>query len=438
VRIRNPAGPNAQPGKATPPFCLMRRYFSLFMTMGLLLIASQCPAIADMDVDGVPLPDDVSPLPGNSEASPFTGIWMGEWDGFVKTILIVEAINNTDKASVVYAIGDSPFGNLEANWLRGEATIAGEEMTFATERFSINFKLESAGKLRAIFGQGMSHAIMYRSTDDLLRNPDAEISWNAGISERLKTGLVENQKPVELETVLFKPEGDGPFPLAIVNHGSTGDGDDPDSFGYTWTNPWLADILTERGLMVAFVQRRGRGQSDGLYDEGFSEDRSMGYTCDAEISLAGADRAIEDVAAAIEALRTRSDVTSDPILMAGVSRGGALSIAYSGRYPKQVRGVINYVGGWIGNGCSNADQINQTLFKSGAAFRGKSIWLYGHDDAFYSMAHSRKNFEAFSQSGGQGSFHELTVGGDNNGHWVISVPPLWESLVTSFLAELDV
>ncbi len=42
--------------------------------------------------------------------------------------------------------------------------------------------------------------------------------------------------------------------------------------------------------MVAFPQRRGRGQSDGLYDEGFKPDRSS-YSCQEDLTLGGAERA---------------------------------------------------------------------------------------------------------------------------------------------------
>ncbi len=97
----------------------------------------------------------------------------------------------------------------------------------------------------------------------------------------------------------------------------------------------------------------------------FRVDRSQGYTCDPKQSLPGADRALTDIAAAVEVLRRRPDVARQPILMAGISRGGILSIAYAGMHPGEVAGVINFVGGWMGEGCPNASEINGTLFKRG-------------------------------------------------------------------------
>lgn len=96
-----------------------------------------------------------------------------------------------------------------------------------------------------------------------------------------------------------------------------------------------------------------------------AEDRSQGYSCKPEIALAGADRAIRDLRAATLALRQRPVVSEHPILLSGISRGGALSITYAGQYPNETQGVINFVGAWMGDACTQAETINQTLFKKG-------------------------------------------------------------------------
>jgi pimeloyl-ACP methyl ester carboxylesterase len=70
----------------------------------------------------------------------------------------------------------------------------------------------------------------------------------------------------------------------------------------------------------------------------------------------------------VAALRRRADVASSRLLIGGQSRGGVLSVAYAGRHPEDIEGVINFVGGWVGDRCSTAAVINQTLFKQGARF----------------------------------------------------------------------
>ena len=46
--------------------------------------------------------------------------------------------------------------------------------------------------------------------------------------------------------------------------------------------------------IVLFAQGRGRGQSDGLYDEGFERDRSR-YACRPELAIPGLDRPVADL-----------------------------------------------------------------------------------------------------------------------------------------------
>jgi pimeloyl-ACP methyl ester carboxylesterase len=214
--------------------------------------------------------------------------------------------------------------------------------------------------------------------------------------------------------------------------GSTGDGTNSALFTETWFNVRLADFLNARGWIVAFPQRRGRGKSDGLYDEGFSAEREKGYTCEADSALAGAERALGDLEAAIAALQRRPDVASSRVLLGGQSRGGALAIAYAGGHPEQIVGVINFAGGWLGEGCATAKLINATLFERGAPLPQSTLWLYSRQDRFYSGRLSRENFEVFQKAGGRGAFMEFDVPG-GNGHFVIGYPQLWSAAVNDYL-----
>ncbi|MBK8741642.1 MAG: hypothetical protein IPM02_19955 [Betaproteobacteria bacterium] len=99
--------------------------------------------------------------------------------------------------------------------------------------------------------------------------------------------------------MISKPSGTGPFPTVIFNHGSTGRGDNPELFRKSWFSSTISKYFVDKGWMVIFPQRRGRGGSDGLYDEGFEPDRSR-YSCQTDLSLAGVARAIADLDAVME------------------------------------------------------------------------------------------------------------------------------------------
>ena len=117
--------------------------------------------------------------------------------------------------------------------------------------------------------------------------------------------MLETQKnpEVQLETTIFKPDGAGPFPLVIVNHGSTG------FPRQQWRDRPLsiARYFLERGYMVAAPMRQGFSKSTGTFDY-------RGCDVRAE-ALAHA----QDIRAALVALAARPDVDAKHVLLVGHS-----------------------------------------------------------------------------------------------------------------------
>ena len=257
------------------------------------------------------------------------------------------------------------------------------------------------------------------------------------IHGRAPTEFVENGEAVSLEVIIFKPLNLGPFPTLVFNHGSTGSGANPAYFKRSYIASSLAFFFNERGWLVAFPQRRGRGKSDGIYDEGLEPNRS-GYSCTSEIALRGFERALQDLEAVVKYLKGRSDINSRRMLMGGQSRGGLLSIVFAGDHPEHFNAVINFVGGWVGQRCSEIEIINTNTFKRGAGFRRPTLWLYGENDSCYGLDHSQKNFDAFIAAGGQGSFLTYSVGTSKDGHQLIYKPNLWREAVDSFIENLKI
>ncbi|MDG2167278.1 MAG: alpha/beta hydrolase [Opitutales bacterium] len=257
----------------------------------------------------------------------------------------------------------------------------------------------------------------------------------AETSELIQTDLRENGQTIRLELVTAKPDGDCPFPTLVFNHGSTGTGSDPNLFKLTWWSEEIAEFFNEQGWMVVFPQRRGRGRSDGLYDEGFTQNRS-GYTCDSSDSLEGMERALTDIDEVVAHLKLRPEVLPSRMMIGSQSRGGILSVVYAGTRPDAFDGVINFVGGWMSDSCSNPQLINTVSFRRGAQFPHKTLWLYGLNDPFYSLSHSRSNFDAFIQAGGKGEFKTITPFSGFNGHGIIFTPDLWRNSLAAYLDEL--
>jgi dienelactone hydrolase len=64
---------------------------------------------------------------------------------------------------------------------------------------------------------------------------------------------------LRIEAHLYKPEGDGPFPVVIYNHGSR-DGHERDSVPFRY----VGSMLVRAGYVVLVPERRGYGKSDGM------------------------------------------------------------------------------------------------------------------------------------------------------------------------------
>lgn len=431
----------------------MRRREFIILAGGAALAlpwAARVAGDADFSIDGVPFPSDatVAAIPkfGTDLQRHWSGVWVGAWDGILKHILLVERIGEDGSARVVYAVGKNPYTGADGRWSRLDAVASGNALTVRGGQFTATYEMDDDEQLSAVYKARFRPVRADMSKTDLasLIKPDAVVAWSRGTSEMLSTNLREDGAPVRLETVIFKPPGRGPFPLAVINHGSTGKPLNLELAKQTWVSLELADFLNKRGWLVAFPQRRGRGRSDGLYDEGIQQIDKFSakfglkpnYTCDTDIALKGADRALTDIDAAIASLRYRQDVAAAPVLIGGHSRGGVLSVAYAGLHPEQTLGVINFVGGWLSDECPDAEFVNQTLFARGGRYGQRTIWLYGHNDPIYSVTYSKKNFAAFEKAGGQGTFFEFDMPSEQ-GHQVIHYPDLWSGPVGDYLNSLS-
>ncbi len=235
---------------------------------------------------------------------------------------------------------------------------------------------------------------------------------------------------VELEIIVNKPPQAGPFPTILFNHGSTGRGNNRAMHRRTIRPAVIGNFFAERGWMTLFPQRRGRGKSGGVYAEGLAPDGS-GYSCDADVAMAGFERAVEDMDAVVRALSDWPEIDPRRLLVGGVSRGEILAIAYAGMRPGTFQGAINFNGGWLGRACPSYEFVNPKLFERGAAAGISTLWLHGSQDQYYRMGHCRGNFERFLSSGGQGTFVSL-----QGGHALIFKPALWRPHLDRYLRTL--
>ena len=263
----------------------------------------------------------------------------------------------------------------------------------------------------------------------LSREPDPSFAKST-IEERMVPLVIDGEN-VQLAFRVYRPVIDEPLPTLIFHHGSTGLGRDPTRFEFFQPFEPVVTHFVRRGFVVILPSRRGRGGSEGLYDEGFRALREEGYACASRDTLPGAERALTDIDAITDAVLAMPFVDPTRLVIGGVSRGGILSVAHAGRHPDRYRGVLNFGGGWVGEPCEGATSVNQTVFAKGAGYVTETLWLYTDKDPFYSLEHSKANFDAFRSAGGNASFHsDFTRAA---GHGLANDVRLWANTVDAYL-----
>jgi hypothetical protein len=181
------------------------------------LTFSQAVNADDLLVDGVPLPSDaavVATTPG-SAFKQWSGVWVGVRGGSPKHVLLVESVNEDGVAHVVYAVGENPIAGIQRSWLRLEGIVSGRTLKVTRNGFSATYEMAEDGSLKARFERGdiVSSATMAKADFASLTRPDAVVAWTRGSYEFLQTDLIEDDRPVRLDVVIFVPPERDPFRL---------------------------------------------------------------------------------------------------------------------------------------------------------------------------------------------------------------------------------
>jgi dienelactone hydrolase len=175
------------------------------------------------------------------------------------------------------------------------------------------------------------------------------------------------EDPVELVVTLFKPKLPGPYPVAVINHGSSGDKVvNAERMGIRLPGMYFLS----RGYAVVVPMMRGYGGSEG---------RTKGAPCNfVERGLFNA----KDIMQVVHNLSTRSDLDTDRVVVGGQSYGGWNALSVGMLNPPNVKGIINVAGG-MGNGSCKTWRMNMPFAAQimGAKTSIPSIWFYGDNDS---------------------------------------------------------
>jgi len=231
---------------------------------------------------------------------------------------------------------------------------------------------------------------------------------------------------------VFRPQGAGPFPLVIINHGtpvSLADARDT-KLGFSAASAWFA----QHGYVVVVALRPGFGASDGPYLEPSGPCSNRDYVRDGR-ETAAVESAIVETAARLPG------VDPQRIIVVGQSAGGFGAIALGDAPPPGVVGIISFAGGRGGDDhehiCSGADRLVRAAGTFGRSNRVPQLWLFAANDHFFPPPVAHRMFEAYrAGSAAPVQFIDLPPF-DGDGHKTLGYadPSVWAAPVARFLRD---
>lgn len=255
---------------------------------------------------------------------------------------------------------------------------------------------------------------------------DAKMFLNERV---LQIPMRNGSENITLQTTVFKPDGPGPFPLAILSHGV--DTDQAMSGESRVRERYAAQcqVFVNWGFAVAIPMRRGYGQSGGMPNRPISYD-AFGLEDTKEIQ------------ATIDFMSQQPYVDEKQMVLVGHSGGGLVSLAYGSLGKVNPKGIINFAGGLRSSGGPRASRWPLMIAEAFASYAKTtlvpSIWFYAANDSLFPPDVARMAYEAYQKENGQAKLFALPAF-KKDGHGLFSDASgveIWRGEVLKFLQQI--
>ena len=247
----------------------------------------------------------------------------------------------------------------------------------------------------------------------------------AGMREEVLRASVAGEA---IEVTLYRPDGDGPRPLAVLSHGSPRSAEARRRGGRIRLEG-QGRALVERGFAVAVPTRRGYGESGGAWAESYGR-------CDNPDYEAAGRESARDLRAAIDVLRGDAAVDTGRILLVGQSAGGWASLAAASEPLPGLVAVVNFAGG-RGSRAPHDVCVEDRLVSAAGAYGRTSavpqLWIYSENDRYFGPSLSRRMHAAFVAAGGRATLVEAPAFGDDGHALFARGMPRWLPTLDAFL-----
>ena len=242
----------------------------------------------------------------------------------------------------------------------------------------------------------------------------------------------------EIPVTIFRPNGPGPFPLVVINHGR-GFSQEIRAKLVRARFESASRYFVRKGFAVAVPTRLGNGDQIALGDPEW-----MPSCGNPQFALI-VEPAVGQIIAVTEFMQKQSYVDRSRLVMAGVSVGGLAAVAISAKQPSGLVAAINFAGGHGGDPKGSpgepcqTGQLTRLIQRYGqAAAKGTPLpmlWVYSENDQFFNPKNSRAWHAAYVEGGGQAEFRLLPPFGEDGHNLFGSGADIWQPIVDEFLAR---
>ena len=242
-----------------------------------------------------------------------------------------------------------------------------------------------------------------------------------------------------LHAMLYRPQGRGPFPAILLNHGSGRTPEDLKRLGsYEHNAEVLGPVFARHGYVFLYLFRRGVGlstdQGANAIDLMTSESAAHGPEARNAIQMKLLEnREMDDALSALKYLRTLSYVDAQDVAVVGHSFGGSLTVLLAEREPN-LRAMVVFSG--AGYSFDRSPELRTRLLAAVGHIAAPVFFIHAEND--YSLSSGKVLDACREQLGKQ---HRLKIYPPightlDDGHDFLHLGvDIWEPDVFAFLDE---
>lgn len=230
--------------------------------------------------------------------------------------------------------------------------------------------------------------------------------------------------------VLFRPDGKGPFRLAVIAHASPPTRQARAQMPQP-EYPALTAALVARGFAVIIPQRLGHGKTGGP----FLEDPEG---CDTGEYALSAQATGEAITTAMNFMRAQPFIRKDSGVIVGDDAGGWGALTLADQSPKSVSAIVLFSPGRGGRKDNRAgsvcapDKLIAAATDFGDGAKVPVTWFVAQNDSYFTPEFSKQMADAFAEEAGAVDFQIVASYGEE-GHTlaVTTDQALMEQLLAS-------